>query len=255
MKYEVQSGKNSELNDSNPERSRRVNVQKVENGIVHLNVLATQKLCNSNTHTLKNKGKNKEKRIQMAQQKKECNVMKGIVLGNEEVMKAFYKKNFPIVKKYVLKNSGSVQDAEDVLQDAMLVLYQKLREDTVDIHCSIYTYFFGICRNIWKARLRINNRWVLNNELIEYQQNIETPMPEVLHPPTQEQIYKKYFGELNSMSRKLLHLFFEGKSMREIAGLMGYTERYTRKKKSLLVKCLRSNIQKDPLYELITSND
>ena len=51
----------------------------------------------------------------------------------------------------------------------------------------------------------------------------------------------------------MLDHFFEGKSMQEIANLMGYSEAYARKKKFKTKEQLMAMIERDPLYREIAN--
>jgi len=185
----------------------------------------------------------------MIQSKKETKLKEGIINGDERILKTFYKRSYPFVKKYVLQNSGNIQDAEDVWQDSMLVLYQKLREKTIEIRSTIQTYFYGICKNVWKVTWRMQNRWVLIEDFSTYVPETDTLVSEQIEAQEREWLFKKYYQELNEGSKKLLQLFFEGRSMRDIAMIVGYTEGYTRKKKYRIKKYVTERIQKDPAYK------
>ncbi len=61
-----------------------------------------------------------------------------------------YEQYFPIVAGYIRKNGGSLEDAKDVFQDALILFYeQKLIDPSVR-----NGYLFGTCRNLWSKKLR-----------------------------------------------------------------------------------------------------
>ena len=60
-----------------------------------------------------------------------------------------YKTYFSMVNRFVLNNSGQTEDAEDLFQDTMLVLIEKLRQDNFELTASIKTYIMAIAKNIW----------------------------------------------------------------------------------------------------------
>jgi RNA polymerase sigma factor (sigma-70 family) len=65
-----------------------------------------------------------------------------------------YKFYYPGIEKFVLKNSGSVADAEDVFQETILVLLDKVPKDEFTLTSSIKTYITAVATNIWLKRLR-----------------------------------------------------------------------------------------------------
>ncbi len=61
-----------------------------------------------------------------------------------------YQQYFPIVARHIQKNSGDLDDAKDLFQDALILFYEKkLLEPSIN-----NGYLFGICRNLWSKKLR-----------------------------------------------------------------------------------------------------
>lgn len=61
---------------------------------------------------------------------------------------------FASVRKHVLMHGGSEPDAEDVFQEALLVLLSNIQRPDFELSASLKTYHFAICKNIWKSKLR-----------------------------------------------------------------------------------------------------
>lgn len=59
-----------------------------------------------------------------------------------------------LVLKYVLRNSGSREDAEDLLQDGILVVLQRMQQPEFELRVPPHAYLFAVCRNLWLKRLR-----------------------------------------------------------------------------------------------------
>jgi len=182
-------------------------------------------------------------------------ILTGIIDGNEKILTRFYKENIRYVQGYILRNYGNTEDVEDVFQDALVVLFQKMKSGLLEIHVPLKTYFYGICKNLWRNRLRKKKRLIMENNQILYenQRHLEEGDNDTIVADIEnndrEHLYRKHFQKLSNDNRKLLHLFFEGKSMKEISVLTGYTEAYTRKKKFLVKKQLLEMIEEDPMYE------
>jgi RNA polymerase sigma factor (sigma-70 family) len=71
-----------------------------------------------------------------------------------QAFKSLYQKAFPMIRNYVRKNSGTLQDAEDVFQEAMTVLLQKLADPGFVLTVEVSAYLFAVSRKIWLKRLR-----------------------------------------------------------------------------------------------------
>lgn len=77
-------------------------------------------------------------------------------LKNEEntAFNHLYDNCFPSVAKYVMQNSGNGQDAEDIFQEAVIVLLGKIRQPKFLLTSSLKTYLFSISKNLWLKKLR-----------------------------------------------------------------------------------------------------
>lgn len=73
------------------------------------------------------------------------------------ILYTFY---YPTVERFVLRNSGSKADAEDVFQETLLVLLEKVPTDDFELTSSLKTYIVAIASNIWLKRLRSAKRLV-----------------------------------------------------------------------------------------------
>lgn len=65
-----------------------------------------------------------------------------------------YKFYYRGIEKFVLKNSGTIPDAQDVFQETIMVLLDKVPKDEFTLTSSIKTYINAVAHNIWLKRLR-----------------------------------------------------------------------------------------------------
>lgn len=178
-------------------------------------------------------------------------ILEGIRAGDAKAIKIFYKKNFSYIKGFVLKNSGNEEDAEDIFQDALIVIYEKLKAGSLDIYSNVTlrTYLYAICKNMWRSRLRKRKKIIIDNEVLKENEGIEVSIGEELDRKEREELYRKYFLTLNTSCREILSLVFDGKNMKEIASITGYSNGYTRKKKFECKKALLERLEKDPIFQ------
>ncbi|WP_299243564.1 sigma-70 family RNA polymerase sigma factor [uncultured Aquimarina sp.] len=179
---------------------------------------------------------------------KNQHIIDGIIAGDNSVLKSFYKRNLPPVRRLILKYNGITEDVEDIFQEALVLLYHKLRSGDLELHKSIHIYFIGICKNMWRNQLR-------KQRISEYYQLCEksTPDPsdsiiDTLTKKHQQNVFNKHFDTLSNTNKSILRLFFEEKSNRDIANITGCSEGYTRKKKCIIKERLHKMVQSDPIY-------
>ncbi|RAK70603.1 RNA polymerase sigma factor [Hymenobacter edaphi] len=61
-----------------------------------------------------------------------------------------YRRTFPMVERHVRRHGGSGQDAQDVFQDALIVLYEKAVAGTLTLTAAPSTFLVAISRNLWR---------------------------------------------------------------------------------------------------------
>ncbi|WP_299312766.1 RNA polymerase sigma factor [uncultured Aquimarina sp.] len=176
-------------------------------------------------------------------------IISGIIKGDERILKVFYRDNIRYIQGYILRNDGTMQDVEDIFQDALVVLYQKLKSGALEIHVPVKTYFYGICKNTWRSRLRKKQKTTTDDDLIINKEIVVDYITTEIENKEREHLYRKHFQKLSNDNKNLMLLYFEGKSAKEISKITGYTEGYTRKKKFDVKKQLLTMIEKDPLYD------
>ena len=129
----------------------------------------------------------------------ELELLQGLKVQNEKAIYDVYTSYYPSVEKYVLMNSGSEQDAEDVFQDAVMVLLDYVRKENFNLTCSIKTLVFAIARRLWLKQLRYRSR---NETLVE----IEVEQKDFLtHWEEVEKSERKYNSIPQVLSRISVH--------------------------------------------------
>lgn len=181
--------------------------------------------------------------------KKYDNIKTLILKGDTDTLTNLYRECFPSIKQFIIKNSGDIEDAEDVFQEALVILYRKIKEDSLVLKCALSTYIYSICRNMWLDRLRRKSRTIGvidgEQEIVDLGDDIIT----TIHKNDQYALYQKHFQSIGKGCQKLLTLFFEGKKMQFITQAMGFgSEGYTRKRKFKCKEKLINSIQNDPTY-------
>lgn len=81
-------------------------------------------------------------------------LIRSIKAGENHLLESFYKKNFLIVAHYIKQNNGNEEDAQDVFQESIIILVNKVREPNFTLTSALSTYLFAISKNIWLKHLR-----------------------------------------------------------------------------------------------------
>lgn len=72
-----------------------------------------------------------------------------------------YKLYYPTIANFIKQNSGSAQDAEDIFQETIIVLLNKVRQPEFVLTASLKTYLFAIAKNCWLKKLRNDKQVVI----------------------------------------------------------------------------------------------
>lgn len=145
---------------------------------------------------------------------------------NSNAFGQLYISYFGMVSRFITNNSGKTTDAEDVFQDTMMVLLEKLRKDDFQLTASIKTYIMAIAKNIWLKKLRSSLKE------IELSDGFDNTIYEEINLAIEQE--KTYFDKLQNLLHKitehcqgLIHdMFFKEKSIEQIQKEYGYSTKH-----------------------------
>lgn len=173
------------------------------------------------------------------------NIIEGIRKQDDKILNWLYDNYFQTVKNHIIRNSGSKDDASDIFQDSIIVLYNQICDNTLVLTSDLKGYFFGIARNIWSNYLRTRKE---TDEI--YADIPDETAQEETNDRLFERIVSRAFEKLDHGHQTILTLFSEGKSYEVIAKkLKMKNEDYARRKKYLSKEALMEIIKKDPEYQ------
>ncbi len=178
-------------------------------------------------------------------------IIHGLMKRDSGIIRYIYKEYYPTIKFLITTNSGTETDAEDVFQDALVVLYRKIARENLVLTSSFKTFLYSICRNLWLQRL---DRRVFSNEFLELEDLGESHDNLFSEPPEDDQekyrLFQQHFLGLSEDCQKVLRLFLNKISLKEIAEIMGFkTEKYAKTRKFMCKEKLKNSIINDPSFK------
>lgn len=180
---------------------------------------------------------------------KEQDLIEGIKQRDGQIMHFVYVEYFPMIQDLVQKNGGTREDASDVFQEGMVVLYEKVQDRSMEWSSTIKTYLFAVCRNKWLMELRKKRIRNTASVLKETTGTLdETYIHKDIITSERNELMRKHFKQLGDDCRRILTLFFESTSMRDIGKKMGFSEAYAKKKKFTCQKQLIEAVMSDPVF-------
>ncbi len=157
--------------------------------------------------------------------------------GDEEALAELFRQNRRPITSLVTRNQGSEDDAEDVLQEAMVVLWERVRSGAFEYQAKLSTFIYATAKNIWFRRLARHRRELpAAEEAFDVAAGDATPLEE-LEENERVLAVQKAMEQVGNPCRDLLLLYYwEERSMEEIAAKLGFANADTVKSKKYQCK-------------------
>lgn len=169
----------------------------------------------------------------------EIKIIQNLQQGKQD--KAFRKlyKFYPKVEKHVLINSGSKEEALDIFQDALIVVFNKINSPEFDSSKFLLDGFLiNTCKFLWsnelrKLKVRQGSEQSISN--LEYNDEIAAQ----LEKENQFKIIDQSLEQLGKKCQEILEMFYyKSFSMDSIAKKFGY--KTVKSAKVQKYKCMES---------------
>jgi RNA polymerase sigma factor (sigma-70 family) len=161
-------------------------------------------------------------------------------------MKSLYAY-LPVVKKFVMQNNGTRQEAEDIFQEGLVIFCNKLNNPAFLLTCSINTYIYSVCKLLWLDELKKNKK--LKNDLIPSNEDIEEDTQHDIEDDKPAKQAQEAVMKLGQKCKDLLELFyFKQLSMKDIAQKLGFaSEKVAKNQKYRCIEKAKENLKQSSL--------
>jgi DNA-directed RNA polymerase specialized sigma24 family protein len=182
-------------------------------------------------------------------------LLNGIRNGDRETIGYVYKTFFPVVQGIISSLHGSKEDAHDIFQESLMIVYSKLLNEQLNLTCSLKTYLCTIARNLGTVAMRQKSTFsfsAVDDDFLNISSLIEEP---VLLPEEEEKrlLYEKHFNLITNECQKLLKYCMLELSIKRITVLMHFkSDDYTKVRKNKCKEYLMKSIFSDPTYKELT---
>lgn len=176
--------------------------------------------------------------------------IKGILEHNTFIIDQIYKQFFPMVRKMVISGGGDTQQAKDVFQDAIIILYRKLNSGELKLSCKLSTYVYAITKKLWMQEIKFNRRFVSDGDTIS--DIAEEPNESDEYKNLLNNLFLKHFNLLSDDCKKILRMHFNSATVDDIQLIMGYkTRHHTIDRKYRCKRSLIKRIINDPNFKIV----
>lgn len=165
-------------------------------------------------------------------------VVLGILNNSEEALNKLYIGYFPMVLQFILNNSGDEDDAKDVYQEAIIVLYDKIKSGKFELSSKLKTYLYSVSRRIWLKKLAQQSK--KTNNIADFEDVLAVDEDFERHEKKDQQFdqMKNALDHLGEPCKTIIQDFYiHNLSMQDICEKFGYTN--TDNAKTQKYKCLQ----------------
>ncbi|MRX39156.1 sigma-70 family RNA polymerase sigma factor [Flavobacterium sp. LC2016-23] len=182
--------------------------------------------------------------------------IEGLAANNSIIIQEIYKKFVPKVVFYIRNNSGNQDQAQDVVQEVLILLFNQAKANTLELTCPFDAYFFLLCKRKWLNELKktANKGVTINEDAGSINESAHELVEQTEEFDEKQQLFDAMFQKLGDKCQELLKLSFEIKSMEEVAEKLNVTYGYVRKKKSLCIGQLTQWIQETKNFKSLKNN-
>lgn len=192
----------------------------------------------------------------MKKTRSEKGIIEGIRNHDSGILEHVYNTYFTMIESYVIHNQGDTDQAWDVFQDAMIVVYNRIKNDDLTLTCKFGTYLYAVCKNIW---MQERKKYQLHAEKLRHQ-------PMVVHDPGPTDdpllqnhlthLFNKHFDDLSKDCQKILSMYFNNFSVEDIRSAMNYKDlHHAADRKYRCKKSLIKRIVNDPLFKRLKNEE
>ncbi len=186
--------------------------------------------------------------------------IQALLHNDRALVEELYTRFFYKIKNLILKNGGTAEDAADVLQDALLSIYNRAAITAFELNCPIDAFLYQVCRNKWISILRHRSTSYLvtftdTERYISIGEDNFAQAAACVRDERQKKLFDDKFDELGTACQQLLKLHWGGMHLKEVAKHLQLSYAYARKKKCNCMAKLMSLIEQSPEYQNLKNGE
>ena len=151
-------------------------------------------------------------------------LLQGLDNEDKSSIERIYREHYRMVQSLVVNNNGSTDDAADIFQEAMIVLFEKVKSGNFELHCQLKTFIYAVSRRLWLKKLSQQQKFSTTSEHLEETVSVEEDME--VHESRQQEfnLMEAAMNKIGEPCKSLLEAYYiHKKQMTAIAADFGYT--------------------------------
>lgn len=151
-------------------------------------------------------------------------LIKSIAAEDKGSIEQLYRQHYAMVQTMVINNAGSKDDAADLFQETVIVLYEKVKTGNFELQCLLKTFLYSVARRLWLKKLQQQQKYTTQPDALEDTVPVEDEIENHLKLQNDFTIMETAMGKIGEPCKSLLQAYYlQKKHMNTIATEFGYT--------------------------------
>jgi DNA-directed RNA polymerase specialized sigma24 family protein len=179
-------------------------------------------------------------------------LIEGITKGDHDIFRYVSDHSIPYLIK-VMGKEGTRTQAEEIVQDAYIVIFRKADSVGLQLDCKFLTYFIAVCKNIWKYSNRIKGKGEIENCYLHNDVPIDEEEIEMLWMESREfRLYRRHFNMLKRKQQTILNSSLDGVAYKDLYRQFDYKSEEAFKNEVFRIRRkLVQKISEDPEFRFL----
>ena len=172
--------------------------------------------------------------------------IQGLLHNDGPTVDEIYRKYAGAIRNFICRNNGSEADAADIFQEALIDLYNQARNKDLQLTCPFEAFLLLVCKRKWYNVQKKRDLHRVTNSTEEVSllgEDVFARAEQLAAEESRARLFLEQFARLADKCKEILRLSLTGEAQEKIAGKLGVTYGYLRKKKSECMATLLSYIQ------------
>lgn len=167
-------------------------------------------------------------------------IIEGIAQGDNRYINKIYKAFYPSIAHMIVNNNGTDDEAKDIFQEAVMVLYDKITQQKFELNSKLSTFLYAVSRRLWLKQLSRKGHPRNTSDISDFE--------DILHVEEDIQQHQEIENKFDQMNEAMTQLgepcqtllkdfYIKNLSMQDITDKFGYTN--SDNAKTQKYKCLQ----------------
>ncbi|MFW5820986.1 MAG: RNA polymerase sigma factor [Bacteroidota bacterium] len=178
-------------------------------------------------------------------------IIDGILEENSQILKDLYKDYYPGVQRFILSRKGTIEDARDIFQDSLVVIYLRARKEPDFLRTRFENFLLSVCKILWLKQQRKAYAYGFNiSSWVEEFTDFDHQIIDDMILMEKQKLVWKHFKQLGKECQQILQLSFDETPLELIKEILGFSSvQYTKNRKTNCKSILVRRIWNSPEYK------